>query len=539
MSTTPHEDGQAARPTPSRSLGPNAWQDSYMSTAEAVSSCAGFALGALYLLVLLFGNAAGLEGSGLVLLRVAVGLAAGVTLVVLAFVRPERQAGLAKIPTASSLSALLAAATALLALARTADGWAAAAVTLVAGAAVGVVGALTLVQKGCYFTRLYIPDAITCTVTGALVALLAYVFLFAHLTAPWGLAAAVLLPLANIAVYRVIATELPGGLDFGCWDTFRSRASEWPLFLYKVAVPFLCLGCVAAVLLARLHDTTIASLAPSALVGLVVACVTMYAVVTFGIAGLRRRTQSYSRLVAMLLPLIALAAIPLYSMGEGESAPLNLSALSTVCLLLALGWAFLCSASLEYLLSPVAVYALGLGSLSVGGLLGGILVPLFADAGDWLFPVLCLACLVMCLGLVPANPAKNLSRSSYTASRPDDACCAEDDGMPGGAAVADDELAEKPLQEGADSPAERDREHERGKGRFVRRCEYAAQLYQLSPREFDVLVLLAKGRSMSYVQEALVVSEGTAKTHIRHIYRKMNVHSRHELVELIESIDLE
>jgi DNA-binding CsgD family transcriptional regulator len=73
----------------------------------------------------------------------------------------------------------------------------------------------------------------------------------------------------------------------------------------------------------------------------------------------------------------------------------------------------------------------------------------------------------------------------------------------------------------------------------VRRCEYAAQLYQLSPREFDVLVLLAKGRSMSYVQETLVVSEGTAKTHIRHIYRKMNVHSRHELVELIESIDLE
>ena len=78
----------------------------------------------------------------------------------------------------------------------------------------------------------------------------------------------------------------------------------------------------------------------------------------------------------------------------------------------------------------------------------------------------------------------------------------------------------------------------RGKGRFVRRCEAVAALYQLSPRELEVLVLLAKGRSMNHIKDELVVSEGTAKTHIRHVYRKLNVHSRHELVEIIESTDV-
>ena len=44
---------------------------------------------------------------------------------------------------------------------------------------------------------------------------------------------------------------------------------------------------------------------------------------------------------------------------------------------------------------------------------------------------------------------------------------------------------------------------------------------------------------MNHIMEELVISEGTAKTHINHVYKKLNVHSRHELLDLIESIEVE
>lgn len=56
----------------------------------------------------------------------------------------------------------------------------------------------------------------------------------------------------------------------------------------------------------------------------------------------------------------------------------------------------------------------------------------------------------------------------------------------------------------------------------------------LSPREVQVAELLASGRSLPYIQDALCISEGTAKTHLRHIYDKAGVHRRQEFLNLIQ-----
>lgn len=61
-----------------------------------------------------------------------------------------------------------------------------------------------------------------------------------------------------------------------------------------------------------------------------------------------------------------------------------------------------------------------------------------------------------------------------------------------------------------------------------------AQRFRLSPRETEVFALLANGRSLPYIEEKLVVSHSTAKTHVRHIYEKTGVSSRQELHDLIE-----
>lgn len=52
----------------------------------------------------------------------------------------------------------------------------------------------------------------------------------------------------------------------------------------------------------------------------------------------------------------------------------------------------------------------------------------------------------------------------------------------------------------------------------------------LSPRELDVIRLLAKGISFAEISSILAISLHTVTTHIKKIYRKLNVHSRGEAV---------
>lgn len=66
-------------------------------------------------------------------------------------------------------------------------------------------------------------------------------------------------------------------------------------------------------------------------------------------------------------------------------------------------------------------------------------------------------------------------------------------------------------------------------------CAQIAQTYGLSAREQDVLVQLAYGKSRFEVSQALVLSEETIKTHIRHLYQKLDIHSRKELDQLLVS----
>lgn len=56
----------------------------------------------------------------------------------------------------------------------------------------------------------------------------------------------------------------------------------------------------------------------------------------------------------------------------------------------------------------------------------------------------------------------------------------------------------------------------------------------LTPRELDVLVVLGRGNTLARVQSELVISEGTAITHRRNIYRKLDVHSKQELLDVVE-----
>lgn len=69
---------------------------------------------------------------------------------------------------------------------------------------------------------------------------------------------------------------------------------------------------------------------------------------------------------------------------------------------------------------------------------------------------------------------------------------------------------------------------------FLQACKAVSAEYGLTARENDVLELLARGRTSPVIQKRLVVSQNTVKSHVRHIYAKMGVHSQQELIDVVE-----
>ena len=65
--------------------------------------------------------------------------------------------------------------------------------------------------------------------------------------------------------------------------------------------------------------------------------------------------------------------------------------------------------------------------------------------------------------------------------------------------------------------------------------ERICKAHGISKREEDVLRMLVAGLSRSKIESALELSEGTVRTHMNNIYRKCGVHSRGDLVEMVEA----
>lgn len=69
---------------------------------------------------------------------------------------------------------------------------------------------------------------------------------------------------------------------------------------------------------------------------------------------------------------------------------------------------------------------------------------------------------------------------------------------------------------------------------FKTACAAVAEKHRLTARETEVFELLARGRTSPVIQEKLVLSHNTVKTHVRHIYAKLDVHSQQELISMVE-----
>ena len=54
----------------------------------------------------------------------------------------------------------------------------------------------------------------------------------------------------------------------------------------------------------------------------------------------------------------------------------------------------------------------------------------------------------------------------------------------------------------------------------------SSELADLTPREFEVLRLLARGMTNKEISETLVITTNTVKRHLKAIFGKLDVHTR-------------
>lgn len=68
--------------------------------------------------------------------------------------------------------------------------------------------------------------------------------------------------------------------------------------------------------------------------------------------------------------------------------------------------------------------------------------------------------------------------------------------------------------------------------------EIDSRLHELTPRELEVLIQIAKGRSNQEIANALVISPNTVRHHVHQLLRKLNCSSRGEAAALARAAGL-
>ena len=64
--------------------------------------------------------------------------------------------------------------------------------------------------------------------------------------------------------------------------------------------------------------------------------------------------------------------------------------------------------------------------------------------------------------------------------------------------------------------------------------ESVGRKYKLTSRELELLSIACSGLSNPDIAKKLYISESTVKQHLSHIYKKLNVKNRYELIKKIK-----
>lgn len=206
--------------------------------------------------------------------------------------------------------------------------------------------------------------------------------------------------------------------------------------------------------------------------------------------------QSIYRLV-MLVMAVFFMLLPVFTGFSEIESTIALVGYGTFNVLI---WILLADISFTYRLSSVMVFGIGWGMVTLGVLLGSITGQFICTFAPFEPQGLSLIALLATLAI--------LISYMFVFNENDLIALAKE---------------EKGKDEG-----------EPKRQRFQERCKEVAEEYGLSPSETKIMILFAKGRSSTRIQEELYLSRGTVTTHLRHIYQKIDVHNKQEFLDVIE-----
>lgn len=383
------------------------------------------------------------------------------------------------------------------------------AIIILGGVSTGVGSAVLLMSYGVSFGQCDIATIVSSTALSLVVGIIVYaIVLNLGIPDPFRAVLSAILPFIECYCLYRCSSVLIDKLQFA-EITLKVRKAPFAL---RLCIPGLLFG----IALGTTRFEAIADMRTFGDVNAQLLCIVIAAVVVsiLMIAMLLAQRQHFNFMYRTMLPLITIALVWIY-FDNGQEPFLSVIIL-LVCYLLfeSILWVSFSDISQRFRLTAFIVFGFGRGSLALGAFLGsGIITSL--GTLDLPFDIqtmtlLTLACMLIAYAtLLNENEIRGLIISE----------------------------SDNPVGEMTENltPTEPKSEETIRAGKFKRKCEKIANCYLLSKKETEVLFLLAKGRNAAYIQEQLFISEGTARTHMRHIYRKLDVHTQQELIDLVDA----
>ena len=434
------------------------------------------------------------------------------------------------------------------------------AVSFVAGALTGVGSAIVFIFWGMAMSLMDYRSLVLNMAIAMLVTMLIYALVLQIIPVPFRGFLAALLPVGEAAILMQKNPSFFRGKSR--IPVFTPLPIKRLSFLANFAVPLLFFGIAAGLIKGNAIMKIMSGDALNSLVLLLAAALAFIYIGFFLAPDDRERSNLFA--FKRIVPLAAMAAflIP-FSINYGDqSGLLNVFITCGFLCFETLFLLFFNEMSQGFRLSPIYIYGVGRGVIALAALVGSIItmqsdyfiecLP-WGDTGGALFTLMALvfgfctlpskatierAALNTCsltfyykrdgLGSLGNKAAGNGSVNldglgSDTANTPAPLPSAANAASSAAAATEDARTATGTI----DDPIPQNE-------LLQVQCEAIANCYLLSQRETEVFYYLAKGYNSSRIQEVLFISEGTAKTHIRHIYRKLGIHSQQDLIRMVD-----
>lgn len=304
--------------------------------------------------------------------------------------------------------------------------------------------------------------------------------------------------------------------------------SEFAKLAAGIALFAIALGIVAGTTADGCTEDNMRTINEStAIVGMVV-CLVLVVVLVIG----RKRIQTLTLLkgfAVFVLAVILLNIVWLDLASVWLSATLFAWQMLKVFVLLVLvGTHRRAIVSLSFLF-PAAWTVLDVGH-AIGVVIGQVLIPLGGNNAQSLMNSVVLVAFLVAIAAILLLSNKVVWEAAGTSSVPGEV------GV-GGIALGATPQAKQSSAIATTSPQEHEQDAEASDQTpdpHAARCAELAYRYRLTERESEVFRYLAQGHTRASIAKRLFVSENTVREHVKSIYKKLHIHSKQQLIDMVD-----